>query len=240
MMTLALDTSSKTVGIALLDGEEILAETFFNLNVNSSLLLLPAIEDMFRITNVSAEHIDLWACTVGPGSFTGLRIGVGTVKGLALATGRPVVGVSTLEALAFNGVDAGMMICPMMDAQKNQIYTALYFPGSGYSLKRIGDERSTDLQTFLVSIDENVLFIGDGALKHRDRISEFLPSQSCFAAPHLHAVRASSVGLLGLKYHERGETLDLLTFTPRYLRLSEAELKLAQQNIQAGPESENG
>src|SRR5512137_2456419 len=100
MITLALDTSAKTVGVALLEEETILVESFFNLGVNASILLLPAIEEVFRKAAVGVEQVDLWVCTVGPGSFTGLRIGLGTLKGLALATGRPIVGVSTLEALA--------------------------------------------------------------------------------------------------------------------------------------------
>jgi tRNA threonylcarbamoyladenosine biosynthesis protein TsaB len=232
MMTLALDTSAKTVGIALLEDDSILVESFFNLGVNSSLLLLPAIEEMFRKAGLDVDRVDLWACTVGPGSFTGLRIGLGTLKGLALATGRPIVGVSTLEALAFQGIQASTLICPMMDAQKKQIYTALYRAEADFSLKRMGEERLIDLDVFLPSISEKTLFLGDGAMKYRDRITELLPARSCFAAPHLHAVRASAVGLLGRRNYARGEILDLLTFTPRYLRLSEAESKLLQQHAQ--------
>jgi len=232
MITLALDTSSKTVGVALLEDGDVLVETFFNLGMNASILLMPAIEDVLLKAELRVEHVDVWACTLGPGSFTGLRIGAGTVKGLALATGRPVVGVSTLEALAFNGINADMLICPMMDAQKSQVYTALYFPESGFSLRRIGEERIIDLDAFLSSIDKNILFLGDGAIKYRDRIHEILSAKAFFAAPHLHAVRASAVGLLGIKYYERGEVLDLLSFTPRYLRLSEAEVKLLQKNAE--------
>lgn len=227
MMTLALDSSAKTVGIALLQDENVLVETFYNLGVNASILLIPAIEDALQKAEVSMEQVDLFACTLGPGSFTGLRIGLGTVKGMALATGKPVAGVSTLEALAFNGIHTDSLICPLMDAQKNQIYTALYNSEPELSLRRIGDERLTDLDSFLASLEKTVLFLGDGAIKYRDRINEMLRDQSLFAAPHLHCVRASVVGLLGLKKYQRGELLDLLTFTPNYLRLSEAEVKFS-------------
>lgn len=232
MITLALDTSAKTVGVALLEEDNILVESFFNLGVNASILLLPAIEEVFRKATLGVEQVDLWVCTVGPGSFTGLRIGLGTLKGLALATGRPIVGVSTLEALAFFGIHSSTLICPMMDAQKKQIYTALYTAQTDYSLQRIEEERIVDLDGFLSTITEKTLFLGDGALRYRDRISELLPAEALFGAPHLHAVRASVVGLLGRKNYARGEVLDLLTFTPRYLRLSEAEVKLLQQQTE--------
>lgn len=239
MNILALDTSSKTVGIALLQDRDVLVETFFNLGINASLLLMPAIEKVLRDAELSVEGVDLWACTLGPGSFTGLRIGIGTVKGLALATGRPVVGVSTLEALAFNGIHADLLLCPMMDAQRDQIYTALYRPKPGFFLQRIGEERLVELKAFLPTIGEKALFLGDGALKYRPRIQEMLPGRSSFAAPHLHAVRASAVGLLGMERYERGEVLDLLTFAPHYLRLSEAEVKLRQQEAQGAPAAED-
>ncbi len=239
MNMLALDTSSKTVGVALLQDRDVLVETFFNLGINASLLLMPAIEKVLRDAELSVEGIDLWACTLGPGSFTGLRIGISTVKGLALATGRPVVGVSTLKALAFNGIQADRLLCPMMDAQRGQVYTALYRPEPDFCLQRIGEERLVGLDAFLPTIDEKVLFLGDGAITYRERIQEMLPGRSSFAAPHLHAVRASAVGLLGMGQYERGEVLDLLTFAPQYLRLSEAEVKLRQQESQRVPAGED-
>jgi tRNA threonylcarbamoyladenosine biosynthesis protein TsaB len=233
MITLAIDTSAKTVSIALLEGENLLVETFFNLGINSSILLMPAIEDAFQKSGLSVDQVDLWVCTLGPGSFTGLRIGIGTIKGMAMASGRPIAGVSTLEALAFNGIHADKLICPMMDAQKGQIYTALYSSDSCLSLKRIGDERIIDTDAFWDFIHDDVLFLGDGAIKYRDRIREILPDKSSFAAPQLHTVRASVVGLLGLRQYARGEVLDLLTFAPHYLRLSEAEVKLLQQDTKS-------
>jgi tRNA threonylcarbamoyladenosine biosynthesis protein TsaB len=149
-----------------------------------------------------------------------------------MATGKPIVGVSTLDALAFNGINADMLICPMMDAQKGQIYTALYSSDSCSSLKRIGDERVIDVDVLLASIHDDILFLGDGAIKYRDRIRKILADKAIFAAPHLHTVRASVVGLLGYKEHARGEFLDLLTFTPHYLRLAEAEAKLLQRSAE--------
>ncbi|MGZ3647646.1 MAG: tRNA (adenosine(37)-N6)-threonylcarbamoyltransferase complex dimerization subunit type 1 TsaB, partial [Syntrophales bacterium] len=166
MLTLAIDTSTKSASIALLRDSDILSESFFNLDVNHSLVLLPALEHLLRLSNIQAGGIDLFACTMGPGSFTGLRVGASTIKGLALATGKPIAGVSTLEALAFNIVSPEISICPMLDAKKDQVYTALYRTDRNYSLERIEGERVTDVRRFLQCIDEDVIFVGDGAAKY--------------------------------------------------------------------------
>ena len=126
MNILAMDTSQKTVSVALLADETILVDTFINRGINHSAVLLPAIEKACQMAGLTVDGVDLFALTIGPGSFTGLRIGASTVKGLALATGKPVVGISTLEALAQNGKSSTRLICPLLDAQKNQVYTAYY------------------------------------------------------------------------------------------------------------------
>lgn len=229
MLTLAIDTSTKSASIALLRDSDILSESFFNLDVNHSLVLLPALEHLLRLSNIQSGEIDLFACTLGPGSFTGLRVGASTIKGLALATGKPIAGVSTLEALAFNIVSPEISICPMLDAKKDQVYTALYRTGRNYSLERIESERVTDVRRFLQCIDEDVIFIGDGAAKYAVLISEMLPGKSYFASVCHQHVRAAVVGLLGEKKYSEGDVLDSLTFAPAYLRASEAEMKRFSQ-----------
>ncbi|MGZ3606453.1 MAG: tRNA (adenosine(37)-N6)-threonylcarbamoyltransferase complex dimerization subunit type 1 TsaB [Syntrophales bacterium] len=229
MLTLAIDTSTKSASIALLRDSDILSESFFNLDVNHSLVLLPALEHLLRLSNIQAGEIDLFACTMGPGSFTGLRVGASTIKGLALATGKPIAGVSTLEALAFNIVSPEISICPMLDAKKDQVYTALYRTDRNYSLERIEGERVTDVRRFLQCIDEDVIFVGDGAAKYAGLISEMLPGKSYFASVCHQHVRAAVVGLLGKKKYSEGDILDSLTFAPAYLRASEAEMKRFSQ-----------
>jgi tRNA threonylcarbamoyladenosine biosynthesis protein TsaB len=229
MLTLAIDTSTKSVSIALLRDSDILSEIFFNLDVNHSLVLLPALDDLLRLSNIQAGEIDLFACTMGPGSFTGLRVGASTIKGLALATGKPIAGVSTLEALAFNIVSPEISICPMLDAKKDQVYTALYRTGRNYSLERIESERVTDVRIFLQCIDEDVIFVGDGAAKYAGLISEMLPGKSYFASVCHQHIRAAVVGLLGKKKYSEGDILDSVTFAPAYLRASEAEMKRFSQ-----------
>ena len=153
MLTLAIDTSTKSASIALLRDSDILSEILVNLDVNHSVILLPALDDLLKLSRIEPDEIDLFACTIGPGSFTGLRVGASTVKGLALATGRPIAGVSTLEALAFNITGSEIPVCPMLDAKKDQVYTALYRTGRDYTLKKIESERVTDVRRFLQCID---------------------------------------------------------------------------------------
>ncbi|HVO65747.1 MAG TPA: tRNA (adenosine(37)-N6)-threonylcarbamoyltransferase complex dimerization subunit type 1 TsaB [Syntrophales bacterium] len=225
MLILAIDTSTSTASISLLKNYEILSEVFINLGVNHSIILLPALNDLCRLSHIEPSSIDLFVCTIGPGSFTGLRVGASTIKGLALSTGKPVVGVSTLDALAFNLIGSKMLICPILDAKKNQVYTALYRTGHNNMLVKAGKERVTNINEFLPSIDEETIFVGDGALKYAGLIGDILPGRSYFASTCNHHVRAAAVGLLGKKKYSEGDVLDLATFTPMYLRLSEAEMK---------------
>jgi tRNA threonylcarbamoyladenosine biosynthesis protein TsaB len=225
MVTLAVDTATKTASIALLEGATILGESFLNIGKNHCETLLPEIKDLVTKNSITIGEIDLFAVTLGPGSFTGLRIGVSTVKGIAFTADKPVAGICTLDALALNVSDISMMICPMLDARKKEVYTALYEPGSNHFPQKTVDETVSDPEYFVRNIRENVMFLGDGALLYRDVIRKILPDNSYFAPDHLNYIRASSVGLLGLKKFYNGEILNLLAFTPQYLRVSEAEAK---------------
>jgi tRNA threonylcarbamoyladenosine biosynthesis protein TsaB len=176
--------------------------------------------------------MDLFAVTIGPGSFTGLRIGAATIKGLALATGKPVVGVSTLDALALNAVHAGkQMICPMLDAQKNQIYTALYRPKVGTATERVSEEQVIDVDRWLNGLDKDILFLGDGAVKYHLQIHARFLSSGRIAEGRQNHVSAVAVAVLAQDQFQRGERLDLLKFTPRYLRPSEAEARVRQEAL---------
>ena len=225
MVILAIDTSSKSASIALLRDDDILSEVFFNLDVNHSVVLLPALHHLLKLSRIEPDEIDLFTCTIGPGSFTGLRVGASTIKGLALATGKPIAGVSSLEALAFNIEGREIPVCPMLDARKGQVYTALYRTGRDYTLETIKGERVTDVRGFLECIDEEVIFVGDGSVKYAELIMEMLPGKSYFASGCHQHVRAAVVGVLGkIKYLE-GDVLDSVTFAPVYIRPSDAEMK---------------
>jgi tRNA threonylcarbamoyladenosine biosynthesis protein TsaB len=224
MLTLAIETSTKTAGIALLGDTEIIAEIFLNTGVHHSVVLLPAIENIFKVTQTKAEQVDLFACASGPGSFTGIRIGISTIKGLALATGKPVVGVSTLEALAFNVIGSSSVVCPMLDAKKKQIYAALYRAGRGDAFEKIVGERVADVEEFLKCVEEETIFLGDGALKYSKVIKNILPGKAYFASGFQNHIRASAVALIGKRKYHEGDAVNPFTLTPAYLRASEAEL----------------
>ncbi len=224
MLTLAVECATKTVGIALLEEEDLLAETYLALGRHHAEVLLPAIDQLFLMAGFVPADVDLLACTVGPGSFTGLRIGVSTVKGLALATGRPVVGVSTLETLAMNATPSSQLICPMLDARKGQIYTGIYRTGPDGRLQAVRPERLADAAQFLPELDqEEVLFLGDGAIRNEQLIRAAGKGRTILGGSSRHRLMASAVGLIGLQHYRCGDVLNTLTFAPRYLRLSEAE-----------------
>src|SRR5574340_1399824 len=126
MITLAIDSSSETASVALLENQTIRAELFLNAGFHHSVILLPAIQQIYETAGLTVDRTDLFVCTLGPGSFTGLRIGVGTIKGMAMATNKPVAGVSTLKALAANAAGGNTNICPLIDAGRGQIYAAHY------------------------------------------------------------------------------------------------------------------
>ncbi len=229
MITLAIDTATKTATVALLRDESILVEYFFNLSVNHSETVLPAIQQGLGLARICMADVDLFALTVGPGSFTGLRIGASTVKGLAVATGKPVVGVSTLEALAYNAIDYPGLVCPILDARKGEIYAALYRRNPEGLFDTVMEDQATTPGELLPRIDEQTLFLGDGLAESTEWIRQHLRDRAHFAAPNRQMIRASGVALIGRKRYGRGERLDVATFAPRYLRRSEAEVRKAEK-----------
>lgn len=226
MLTLAIETATKTAGIAILKEEEVLAELYVDLGRHHAEVLLPALDHLFLLAGLTPGEIDLFACTVGPGSFTGVRIGVSTIKGLALATGKPVVGASTLEILAMNAALCPNLICPLLDARKGQVYAGFFRMGGDGLSEAVAPERLSDVETLLQGLeDEDIVFLGDGAVRYAKLIGETLPGGSVPVDGRLHSLRASAVGLAGLRRYRSGDCVDLLTLAPKYLRLSEAETK---------------
>lgn len=223
MITLAFDTSSDTVSAAVLDHEMVRAEMVLKSDRNHGETILPLIETVCRDARVAMDEIDLFALTVGPGSFTGIRVGVSTVKGFALTGDRPVVTVSSLDALACNSDGAFPVVCPMIDARQQQIYTALYRWGKTPFPERIADECATSPREFLEGLEGRVLFLGRGAEKYAREIEEIMGDRASLAPPFHNHIRAGTVGYIGLKKFRDGDIVNPVQLVPRYLRSSYVE-----------------
>ncbi len=224
MLVLAIDTSTRSGSVALLQDTSILAEVFVYAEKNHSETIMPAIEWVFKIAGICATDLDLLSFAIGPGSFTGLRIGASIVKGLALATGKPVTGVSSLEALAYNLPLSRLRICPMLDAKRAQVYSAVYSSrGTDSFPQALRKDSAVDPWVFLKSLQGKHVFLGDGAQRYFGLISEIMGTRAIFVPGHANYIRASCVGLLGARKLAAGEVLDLLRFTPVYLRSSGIE-----------------
>jgi len=223
MKILAIDTATKTGSVAITSGDCILSERLLNVDTTHSENLLPAIAQMASETCLALKEIDLIAVTLGPGSFTGIRIGVGSVKGLALALDRPVAGVSTLEAMAANFPCSNRIIRPVMDARKSEVYTA-DFIWEKDGLERLSDDRALSPEKMLEGVREETIFVGDGLLKYGGLIKDTVGEMAFFADHFFSYIRASNVARLGQAVFEENGGLDLASFTPAYLRRSEAEV----------------
>lgn len=225
MLIFGLDTCCMPATAALCDGEKLAAEFVLNCGKTHSQKIMPQIENMFESLGITCADIDCFAAACGPGSFTGVRIGVATLKAMAHAFDKPCVPVSTLMALAQNVVYFPDIICPILDARRNQVYTAM-FEGGADGLKRISEDSAIKLDELLEVLkeeDRDVLFLGDGIFVHRDKIKEELGDKANFAAPNLNMNMAGSVALLGMQAYERGESKSYSEIVPSYIRLSQAE-----------------
>lgn len=223
MKTLAFDTSSDTISAAVLTGESISAELVLTSDKNHGETILPLIEMVCNAASVSMNDIDLFALTVGPGSFTGIRVGVSTVKGFVLAGDRPVVAVSSLDALACNSDGSSPVVCPMIDARQQQIYTALYRWEENTVPRRITEECAVPPREFLEGIDGRILFVGNGAQKYAHYIEEIVGDRASFAPSFHNRIRAGTVGYIGLKKFRDGDIVNPVQLVPRYLRSSYVE-----------------
>jgi len=225
MKVLGIDTSTSCGAVGLIDDGEVLSDYLLNIPVTHSERLLGAIEFVLREARCSIGDVDGWAISLGPGSFTGLRIGVSTVKGLAFATGKPVAGVTTLDVLASQVSPTSYLICPILDARKKEVYTAFYRYGEGDFLGRQSDYQALRPEDLVKKIKEQTIFLGDGVRTYRDFLLHSLPSLATFPAAPFHVSHGSMVAKLGFELLKKGEHLNVSTFSPIYIRPSEAEMK---------------
>ena len=229
MITLAIDSSSKTATAALFKDGSLLGEITLNNKKEHSVILMSIIEDLINFNKLTIQNIDGYIVSKGPGSFTGLRIGIATIKGLSFGSNKPYVSVSSLDALAYSVANFDGIICPIMDALRNSVYTALY-KCENNKLEKITDYSALDLDELISLIKEKhekVIFIGDGLEKYKDYLIENCPD--CHFPPaHLNIVRASSLCELGSKLLEAGE-YDDTNSGPIYLKKSQAEREYEQR-----------
>lgn len=226
MITLAVDTSLASISVAVVDDDAVRSELFIHTGRNHTEVLLQAIERALASADIEKKEIDLLAVTIGPGSFTGLRVGVSTVKGLALVLRKPVIGVCTLDALARNIMPAGdrVLICPMVDAGRDEVYVALYRSYGQNAYEKTHQECVVRPDEFVGSIRGEVIFLGGGAQKYKTLIEKTLPNRSFIAHPRFHQVRAGAVGHVGTMLFHRGGRSDIMTLVPNYLRSSYATI----------------
>jgi tRNA threonylcarbamoyladenosine biosynthesis protein TsaB len=230
---LAIDTSTSMATVAIAVGERIAAESIFNTDRTLSARLIPEIGRLLALAGVTVADIDLFAASVGPGSFTGVRGGVATVQGLALAGGKACAGFSSLTLLAMNFPLAAHPVCSLLDARKGEVYAALFDCSATIPAARISDcvlppERFLDLLS--ETTGDRVVFCGDGALRYRDLIAGRMGRQALFAPFPLNTARASNGAILALQAFRNGESLEPSRLLPTYLRASEAEINRATKS----------
>jgi tRNA threonylcarbamoyladenosine biosynthesis protein TsaB len=225
MKVLGIDTSTPCGSVGLIDGDQVISEYSLNVPVTHSERLLDAIDLVLKKGRHALGDLDGFAISLGPGSFTGVRIGVSTVKGLAYAVQKPVVGVSTLDVLASQVSPTPYLICPIIDARKGEVYSAFYRYEEFNRPKRISEYQAIKPEVLFGMLKERTIFLGDGLKTLGDDFRNSLKSFALFSPAALHIPHGPAVARLGVDLLMQGEVLDLATFTPLYVRRSEAEIK---------------
>jgi len=235
MNILAIDTSTPLASIAVAVNEQIVAESLLNTNRTLSARLVPEIERLLATAGLTIADIDLFASSIGPGSFTGVRGGVATIQGLALAVGKPCAAFSSLAILAMNFPLQATLVCPMLDARKSEAYAALYDCSAPLPSPCITDcvlPPAALLGQIAATTGEPVIFAGEGAVRYHDQIVERLGDRAIFAPFPLHAPRSANGILLALHAFRQGERMEPSQLLPVYLRASDAEIN--RENKKSG------
>lgn len=225
MKILGLDSSGLVAGVAVVEDDNLLAEYTVNYKKTHSQTLLPMLDEIAKMIELDLNTIDAIAVAGGPGSFTGLRIGSATAKGLGFALNKPLIQIPTVEGLAYNLWNSRDLVCPLMDARRNQTYTGLYAFHQG-RLQVLEPQSAVGIDEIVDKINErncSVTFLGDGVSVFRSFIQEHCQVPYSFAPAHLNKQRAAAVAALGLIYYQEGKVQTAAEHKPDYLRLSQAE-----------------
>lgn len=237
MKILGIDSSGLVASVAVVENGVLLGEFTTNYKKTHSQTLLPMLDELKKMIELDLSTIDAIAISAGPGSFTGLRIGSATAKGLGLALDKPIAEVPTLEGLAYNLYSCTSLVCPIMDARRNQVYTGVYefveaaAEGAGmgehkYVLRPVMEQTAMDIHELLAELEKlnrKVIFLGDGVAVYQGVIRKECPVPYSFAPAHVNAQRAGSVAALGEEYYAQGRVVPAEAHQPEYLRKSQAE-----------------
>lgn len=238
MLILAIDSATPVAGVALLNGEKLIKEEFSNYKKTHSETLMLMVDRVLKECECTVLQVDAFAVTTGPGSFTGLRIGLAAVKGLSMATGKPVTGVSTLDTLAHNLYGSDALVCPLLDARKQEVYCGFY-DVTGAVPYALSENLACSPAEFVAQAravarekdKDRIILLGDGYYPYAQFFQEELANSLQTPPPHLMLPRAAALGSLGLKKAIKGEFEDIFKMRPVYIRLSEAEYRLGRGEL---------
>lgn len=244
MKILALDSSGLVASVAIVEDDNLVAEYTVNYKKTHSQTLLPMMQTVKDMIDLDLTTIDAIAIAAGPGSFTGLRIGSATAKGLGLALNKPLIEVPTIAGLAYNLYGTDKLVCPLMDARRNQVYTGIYTfergqeeGSSTYHMKTLTEQCAVDISEIIGQLNElgrEVIFLGDGVPVFSEKIAQSLQVPYSYAPAHCNRQRAAAVAALAEGYYREGRTVNAKDHQPEYLRLSQAERERLEQEKNNG------
>lgn len=231
MKILSIDTSAKVSTVSIVSEDKVICEYSVNLNFTHSQTIMPMCDEILKTTQISLSDIDAFGVCTGPGSFTGLRIGISAIKGMAYALNKPCISVSTLDALSYNMLDFDGIICCVMDARCNQVYNAIY-ENNNSNLQKITQDRAVIIDDLLVELKllkKNIILVGDGADLCYNKFKDTLPNIRMASVSNRYQ-KASSVGLACVKKYNDNLLVSANDLMPEYLRLPQAQRELIAKN----------
>ena len=234
MKVLGIDSSGLVASVAVVEDDILLAEYTVNYKKTHSQTLLPMLKEIGDMINLDLNSLDAIAIAAGPGSFTGLRIGSATAKGLGLALDKPIIPVPTVDGLAYDLWGTDKIVCPIMDARRNQVYTGIYEFCDG-KLQILENQMAvsvTEIAEKLNALGREVIFLGDGVPVYRKTLAEVMKIPYSFAPAHMNRQRASAVAVRGAQYYVQGRAESAMEHKPDYLRLSQAERERKEREEQ--------
>lgn len=238
MKIIALDSSGLVASVAVIEDQTLIGEYNIQYKKTHSQTLLPMLDELKRMVELDLDTVDAIALAAGPGSFTGLRIGSATAKGLAFAMGKPIIEIPTLDGLACNLYGTDKLVCPIMDARRNQVYTGIYEFVSErcktviYQMKNLLPQCAVSVEEIAQrcnSFGREVIFLGDGVPVYQEKLVELLQVPFGFAPAHMNRQRAAAFGFLAAGYYKEGKVVDARDHAPEYLRLSQAEREKSEK-----------